>query len=377
MAGPLSGFKVIEIAGIGPGPFCTMLLADMGAEVVRIERIGGNDILGQRHDVLARGRRSAAFDLKNPAATEAVLKLIDKADALVEGFRPGVMERLGLGPELCLKRNPKLVFGRMTGWGQSGPLADRAGHDINYIALSGTLHAIGGEAPVVPLNLVGDFGGGGMLLGFGIVCALLEAQRSGLGQVVDAAMTDGSALLMAMIYSLKGNGFWSNNRGDNFFDGGYPLYGSYRCADGKWLAIGPLEAQFHALFLDMLGIDDPELRRPSDKARWPELRERLGKVLATKSRDEWCAFFEGSDACVAPVLDLDEAPAHPHNQARQAFVERDGVMQPAPAPRFSRTEPTLSDPPPKAGEHTRQVLADWGFSPAEIEELAAAKAING
>lgn len=375
MAGPLSGFKVVEIAGIGPGPFCAMLLADMGAEVIRVDRIGGNDLLGQRHDVLARGRRSVAFDLKNPASAPAVLKLIASADALVEGFRPGVMERLGLGPEVCLERNPKLVYGRMTGWGQHGPLADRAGHDIDYIALSGALHAIGGEAPVPPLNLVGDFGGGGMLLAFGVVCALLEASRSGQGQVVDAAMTDGSALMMAMIYSLKGNGFWTNRRQDNFFDGGYPLYGTYPCADGKWLAIGPLEPQFHALFLDILGTDDPELRKPADRTRWPELRQRLGQVLASKSRDAWCALFDGTDACVAPVLDLDEAPAHPHNQARQTFVERDGVTQPAPAPRFSRTEPTLSDPPPRPGQHSRAVLEDWGFTPAEIADLAAAQAI--
>jgi len=372
MAGPLAGYKVIEIAGIGPGPFCTMMLADMGAEVVRIDRLGGNDLLGLKHDMLARGRRSLAVDLKNVQAVQAVLRLIDQADALVEGFRPGVMERLGLGPELCLSRNPKLVYGRMTGWGQTGPWAERAGHDIDYIALTGVLHAIGGaEAPIPPLNLVGDFGGGGMLLAFGIVCALLEAQTSGKGQVVDAAMTDGSALLMAMIYSLKNSGFWTNDRCGNFFDGGYPLYGTYRCADGKWLALGPLEPQFHALFLDMLGIDDPELRKPADRSRWPALRERLGKLLATKSRDDWCAFFEGTDACVAPVLDLDEAPAHPHNQARRTFVERDSVIQPAPAPRFSRTEPALDVPPPRPGEHGRQILTDWGFNTNEIEALAA------
>ena len=373
--GPLAGLKVVEIAGIGPGPFCAMLLADMGAEVLRIDRIGGNDLLGQRHDVLARGRRSAAFDLKNPASTTAILRLIGQADALIEGFRPGVMERLGLGPEPCLAANPKLVYGRMTGWGQSGPLAKQAGHDINYIALSGALHAIGGAAPTPPLNLVGDFGGGGMLLAFGMVCALLEAKGSGQGQVVDAAMTDGSALLMAMIYSLKGNGFWSNQRCDNFFDGGYPLYGTYPCADGKWIAIGPLEPQFHALFLDKLGIDDPELRAPTDKARWPELRQRLGAVLASQPRDFWCDLFEETDGCLTPVLDLDEAPAHPHNQARAAFAERDGVIQPAPAPRFSRTAPELGAPPPQPGEHTRPVLSEWGFTEAEITALAAAGAI--
>jgi len=376
MAGPLAGVRVVEIAGIGPGPFCAMLLADMGAEVVRIDRIGGGDLLGQQHDVLARGRRSAAFDLKNPAATQAVLRLIGQADALVEGFRPGVMERLGLGPEPCLTENPRLVYGRMTGWGQSGPLADQAGHDINYIALSGALHAIGGQAPVVPLNLLGDFGGGGLLLGFGMVCALLEAQRSGQGQVVDAAMTDGSALLMAMIYSLKGNGSWSNQRQDNLLDGGYPFYGTYCCGDGKWLAIGPLEPQFHAQFLDLLGCDDAELRSPTDKSRWPLLRGRLADIFARRPRDAWCALFEGSDACVTPVLDLDEAPRHPHNLARSAFITQGGVTQPAPAPRFSRTAPQPGAPPPRPGEHTHAVLQDWGFSEADISSLAAAGAIQ-
>lgn len=373
--GPLTGIKVVEMAGLGPAPFCAMLLADMGAEVLRIDRPQGKDFLGQRHDVLARGRRSVALDLKKPEAVEAALRLIGQADAVVEGFRPGVMERLGLGPDACWARNPALVYGRMTGWGQTGPLAQVAGHDIDYIALSGALHAIGGSAPVPPLNLVGDFGGGGMLLAFGLVCALLEAKTSRKGQVVDAAMTDGSALLMAMIYSLKGNGFWSNQRQDNYFDGGFPFYGTYQCGDGKWLAIAPLEPQFHRLFLDILGIDDPDLRNPADRALWPVLRQRIAALFATRPRAEWLILFESTDACVAPVLDLDEAPQHPHNQARHTFVTRDGVVQPAPAPRFSRTPPALSLPPPEPGEHNRQALLDCGFSETEIEALQNAGAV--
>ncbi|MTJ82335.1 MAG: CoA transferase [Telmatospirillum sp.] len=375
-AGPLAGVRVLEIAGLGPAPFCSMLLADMGADVLRVGRIGGRDILNQRHDVLARGRRFAALDLKKPEAVETLLRLAGGADALIEGFRPGVMERLGLGPEICLARNPKLVYGRMTGWGQTGPLANTAGHDITYIALSGALHAIGLEAPVPPLNLVGDFGGGGMLLAFGVVCALLEAGRSGKGQVVDAAMTDGSALLMAMIYSLKGNGAWQDRRQDNLLDGGYPFYGTYRCADGKWLAIGPLEPQFHREFLDRLAIDDEDLRHPGDRSRWPELRRRLAAVLEERSRDEWCALFEGSDACVAPVLDLEEAPRHPHNRARGTFVRRDGVTQPAPAPRFSRTPPELAAKEEDTATDTAASLAAWGLSADDIAALRASGAIG-
>jgi alpha-methylacyl-CoA racemase len=346
-----------------------MLLADMGAEVLRIDRPAGKDILNQREDVLARGRRSVAVDLKKPEAVAAVLRLVDGADALIEGFRPGVMERLGLGPEVCLQRNPKLVYGRMTGWGQDGPLASTAGHDITYIALTGALHAIGGHQPVPPLNLVGDFGGGGMLLAFGVVCALLNAGRSGQGQVVDAAMTDGAALLMAMIYSLKGNGAWSNRRHDNLLDGAYPFYGTYCCADGKWLAIGPLEPQFHRAFLARLQTEDPDLLSPGDPANWPKAREKLAAILAKRSRDDWCALFEGSDACVAPVLDLEEAPLHPHNLARRTFVRQNGVVQPAPAPRFSRTPAALSGGARTPGQDTHAALADWGFSDAEIAAL--------
>jgi len=376
--GPLSGIKVVEIAGLGPGPFCAMLLADLGAEVLRIDRPANRDVLAQSHDILARGRRSVAIDLKHPQGVEAALQLIDSADALIEGFRPGVMERLGLGPEACLARNPRLVYGRMTGWGQSGPLASTAGHDINYIAISGALHAIGeaGGGPVPPLNLVGDFGGGGLLLAFGLVCALLEARGSGRGQVVDAAMTDGSALLMAMIYSLKGNGLWQGQRGGNLLDGGAPFYGTYQCADGKWIALGSIEPQFYAQLVDKCGLDDPLFQRPRDRAHWPELRLKLAAVIAGKTRDQWSALLDGSDVCFAPVLDLDEAPEHPHNRARGTFVSRDGMIQPAPAPRFSRTPAELDRPPPSPGQHTAEALADWGFTADTIAALHAAGAIH-
>jgi alpha-methylacyl-CoA racemase len=376
--GPLAGIKVVEIAGLGPGPFCAMLLADLGAEVLRIDRPANRDVLAQRYDILARGRRSVAIDLKHPQGVEAALHLIEGANAVIEGFRPGVMERLGLGPEVCLARNPKLVYGRMTGWGQSGPLASTAGHDINYIAISGALHAIGeaGGAPVPPLNLVGDFGGGGLLLAFGLVCALLEARSSGHGQVVDAAMTDGSALLMTMIYSLKGNGLWQDQRGSNLLDGGAPFYGTYQCADDKWIALGSIEPQFYAQLVAKCGLDDPLFQRPQDRARWPELRLKLAAVIAGKTRDQWNAIFEGSDVCFAPVLDLDEAPEHPHNRARGTFVNRDGVVQPAPAPRFSRSTAELDLPPPAPGQHTAEALADWGFTAAAIAALHAAGAIH-
>ncbi|MFD2234920.1 CaiB/BaiF CoA transferase family protein [Phaeospirillum tilakii] len=373
MSGPLTGLRVIEFAGLGPAPFCAMLLADCGAEVVRIDRPGAEDPLGQRRDPLTRGRRSLALDLKRPEAVAAALRLIDGADALIEGFRPGVMERLGLGPDLCLARNPRLVYGRMTGWGQTGPLAERAGHDITYTALSGALHAIGpAGAPVVPLNLVADLGGGGMVLAFGLVAALWEASRSGRGQVIDAAMTDGAALMMAMVYGLKGNGLWSGARTDNLIDGGYPFYGTYRCADGKWLAIGPLEERFLRLFLDRIGLDDPALAPPIAKADWPAARDRLAAWLATRPRGEWLERVEGSDACVAPVLDLDEAPLHPHNRARGSFVEQDGMVMPAPAPRFSRTPARAGAPPGDPGGDGSAVLAEAGFSAAEIERLLGA-----
>lgn len=379
--GPLAGLRIIEMAGIGPAPFAAMLFADMGAEVIRIDRKapsgdGAFDTL-KSYGFLNRGRRSLALDLKKPRAVAALLKLVGAADALIEGFRPGVMERLGLGPEVCLAAKPALVYGRITGWGQSGPLAQTAGHDINYIALSGALHAIGtAEQPLPPLNVVGDFGGGAMFVAFGVVCALLEAQRSGRGQVVDAAMTDGAALLTAMQYSFKAMGHWSNRRQANLLDGGAPFYGTYACADGKWLAVGPIEPQFHEVLIEKLGLAQADFADRWDAASWPRLRARLEVAFAGRTRDEWVALLERTDACVAPVLDLDEAPRHPHNVARGTFVEHDGITQPAPAPRFSRTAPAIGRPAPRAaGEHSAAVLGDWGFTPAEIDALKAAGAI--
>jgi len=374
--GPLQGLRIVELAGIGPGPFCAMMLADMGAEVVRVDRKSAAGS-GSANDVMNRGRRSIALDLKKPEGIGACLKLIDQADALLEGFRPGVMERLGLGPEVCLERNPRLVYGRMTGWGQHGPLAHAAGHDINYISLSGALHAIGlPDKPVPPLNLVGDFGGGAMMLAFGLACGLVEAQRSGRGQVVDAAMTDGSAMLMAIFYGMKASGFWSNQRGRNMLDGGAHFYDTYRCKDGRWISIGSIEPKFYALLREKCGLaDDPAFDAQMDPRKWPELKERLAQVIATRTRDEWCELMEGSDVCFAPVLDLDEAPRHPHNRAREAFVEVQGVTQPAPAPRFSRTRPELRGGPPKAGQHTREILRDWGFDETAVARLQRAGAI--
>ena len=376
--GPLQGIKIIEFAGIGPLPFCAMLLADMGAEVVRIDRKGSAatvnlTFIDPRLDVLNRGRRSVGIDLKRPEGIDTALRLVEQADALIEGFRPGVMERLGLGPDVCLARNPRLVYGRMTGWGQHGPLAHAAGHDINYIALSGALSLIGrvGGRPVAPPALIGDFGSGGMLLAFGVLCALLEARTSGKGQVVDAAIADGSALLTAMIYGLKAMHVWNDARGTNVIDSGAHFYDVYECADGKWVAIGALEPQFYALLLEKCGIDDPDFQTRMDAHRWPLLKEKMATLFRSKTRDEWCALLEGTDACFAPVLDLDEAPQHPHNQARQAFVEVGGVVQPAPGPRFSRTPPDTPAPPPLPGQHTDEVLAGWGFSAEGIARLKA------
>jgi len=374
MAGPLQGIRVVEMVGIGPAPFCGMLLADLGAEVIRVDRPRGRTVAGMddvKCDVLARGRRSLAIDLKKPGAAEAVLQLIERADALIEGFRPGVMEQLGLGPDVCLARQPKLVYGRMTGWGQFGPLAKTAGHDINYIALSGALHAIGrpGEAPAVPLNYVGDFGGGAMLLAVGVLAALLEARASGKGQVVDTAMTDGAALLSAMMYGFKAAGMWSNQRGENLLDGGAHFYDVYACADGKYVAVGAIEPQFYAELLSRCGIDDPAFQPQLDARRWPLLKHRLMDVFKTRTRDEWCALLEGTDACFAPVLDWDEAPEHPHNRARETFIRIDGVVQPAPAPRFSRTPTRTPEPPAAPGAHSLAILEDWGVDPALIGRL--------
>src|SRR5580693_3320898 len=331
--GALSGLKIVEFAGIGPGPFCEMLLSDLGADVVRIDRIGGRG--GAKTDITARGRRSVALDLKDPAAVETALKLIDRADAVFEGFRPGVMERLGLGPDVALKRNPKLVYGRMTGWGQFGPYAQAAGHDINYISIVGALHAIGtAEKPVPPLNLVGDFGGGALYLAFGLLAGVIHARASGQGQVIDCAMTDGAASLMAMFYGMKASGVWSDSRRSNLLDGGAHFYDTYQCAGGEWIALGSIEPQFYALLLEKTGITDPDFKAQMDRALWPSLHDKLAAVIATKTRDEWCDIMEGTDVCFGPILSLDEAPRHAHNVARQTFVEVEGVVQPAPAPRF-------------------------------------------
>lgn len=368
--GPLAGLRVIEMAGIGPGPFCAMLLADMGAEVIRIDRRDGPP--GSRRDVAGRGRRSIALDLKSQAAQQAVLRLVAGSDGLLEGFRPGVMERLGLGPEPCLKANPRLVYGRMTGWGQTGPYAPTAGHDINYIAISGALDAIGtGQTPVPPLNLVGDHGGGGMLLAMGMLAALLHVARSGQGQVVDAAMSDGAALLMAPIYGMRAAGRWGAPRGANLLDGGAPFYGVYACADGRHLAVGPIEPAFFTEFLNRLGLPAADFAARDDRSHWPALRARIAVAIRARPRDAWAAIFDGSDACVAPALSMAEAPAHPHNAARGTFFERDGVVQPAPAPRFSATPATAGGPARLRGEDGRAVLAEAGFSDDEIRTLLA------
>ncbi|HSL56822.1 MAG TPA: CaiB/BaiF CoA-transferase family protein [Acidimicrobiales bacterium] len=379
--GPLSGIRIIEIAGIGPGPFCAMMLADMGADVIRVDRaqaVRGGDPDAPPADVLNRGRRSIGVDLKSPEGVATVLELVAGADALIEGFRPGVAERLGIGPDECLARNPKLVYGRMTGWGQDGPYALTAGHDINYIALAGALDPIGraGGPPVPPLNLVGDFGGGGMLLAYGLVCALLETQRSGEGQVVDAAMVDGAAVLMAMFHAFTAMGIWSDERGTNLLDTGAHFYDTYETADGKYVSIGSIEPQFYAQLLDLTGLTgDEEFAGQMDRTRWPALTARLAEVFRTKTRDEWCEIMEGSDVCFAPVLSIREAPEHPHNVHRGTFVEVAGITQPGPAPRFSRTVAEIQRPPAHAGQHTDEVLTELGFDAERIAALRAAGAI--
>lgn len=374
--GPLKGMRILEMAGIGPGPFCAMMLSDMGAEVIRIDRLDQKGA-GHRANVLNRGRRSIALDLKNPAAVETVLRLVDQADALIEGFRPGVMERLGLGPDECLTRNPRLIFGRMTGWGQSGPLAQAAGHDINYISIAGALGAMGysDRPPAPPLNLVGDFGGGAMYLLTGVLAALLERNSSGKGQVIDAAMTDGTASLLSPFFGLMAMNMWTTDRHSNKLDGGAHFYGSYECSDGKYISIGSIEPKFYALLLSKCGITDEEFLAQQDQQSWPSLREKLIQLFITETREHWCNLMEGSDVCFAPILDLAEAPNHAHNKARDTYVEFDGVTQPAPAPRFSRTESEIQSSAAMVGEHTEQVLADWGYSEAEIEQLKTSKAI--
>jgi len=372
--GPLSGIRILEFEAIGPGPFCGMMLADMGADVLLVDRPGDSKLgLGRERwfDVMMRGRRSATLDLKSKSGVEAALDLAGKADAIIEGFRPGVMERLGLGPDALLKKNPKLVYGRMTGWGQDGPLAPRAGHDINYIALTGVLHAIGraGSAPVPPLNLVGDFGGGGMLLAFGIACGLAEARRSGKGQVVDAAMVDGASLLAAMFSGMLAGKRWNETRGDNVLDTGAPWYEAYETKDGKYVAIGSIETKFYDDLLSRMGLQGETLPAQHDRKGWPALRTTFSKKFREKTRDEWCAVFEGSDACFAPVLTFSEARAHPHNVARNTFTRAGKVDQPAPAPRFSRTPGSIRRAPPERGEGGNDALKDWGFSEKEISSL--------
>jgi alpha-methylacyl-CoA racemase len=376
MTKPLKGVTVIELAAIGPAPFAGMMLADMGADIVRVDRLpagrgGARDARIRSDSVVNRGRRSIALNLKEPDAVEIVLRLVEKADILIEGFRPGVTEKCGVGPQACHQRNPRLVYGRMTGWGQTGPLAQAAGHDINYIALSGALHAMGSrdKPPMPPLNLVGDYGGGGMLLALGVLAALLDARQSGCGQVVDAAMTEGSAALMAAFYGWRAQGQWLDQRESNFLDGGAHFYGTYECADGAYVAIGAIEPQFYRELLQLCGVEDPAFEQQWAAADWPGLRQKLADVFRSRTRAAWCALLEGTDACFAPVLTMEEAPQHPHNVARGTFVERDGVMQPAPAPRFGDTPGTLPPAAPAAGEHSSELLQLARYDAAEIQSL--------
>ena len=379
--GPLHGLRVVELASIGPGPMCAMLLADLGADVVRVDRLEPSGLgvpTAPRFDVHGRNRRSVAIDLKAAAGCEAVLRLVERADVLIEGFRPGVAERLGLGPAECHARNPRLVYGRMTGFGQAGPLAQAAGHDLNYIALTGALHAIGpaGGAPVPPLNLVGDYGGGALYLAFGLLAAVFERQSSGRGQVVDAAMVDGAASLMSLFNGLRAAGAWGAQRGENLLDGGAPFYGVYETADGRHVALGPLEPKFFAEFARRVGLPEHFVRGQHDRRLWPQMRAAIAGIVRTRTRDEWCAQLEGTDACFAPVLSLDEAPAHPHAVARASYVSIDGVTQPAPAPRFDRSVPDTPRPAPATGAHTTEVLAEAGFDAAQLDALRAAGVIG-
>lgn len=383
MPGPLAGYRIIELAGIGPAPFAALMLADMGAEVIRVDRAQaarpGSDAAPVK-DTMLRGRRNVAVNLKHPDGAAAVLRLVASADGLIEGFRPGVMERLGLGPDDCAAVNPKLVYGRMTGWGQDGPYAQSAGHDINYISLAGALAHIGraGEAPTPPLNLVGDFGGGGMFLAFGMVCGILEAQRSGLGQVVDTAMVDGTAALMSFFWGMKHMGaFDEENRGGNLLDTGAHFYDVFECSDGRYVSIGSIEPQFYAELMRITALaDDADFAKQFDRAAWPQLKARLAEVFRGKSRDEWCALMEHTDVCFAPVLTMSEAAVHPHNVARGTFIDRDGLVQPAPAPRFSRTTASVTLPPSRVGCDTHAILTESGFSAAEIDHLLASGVVS-
>lgn len=375
--GPLQGIKIIEMGAIGPGPFAGMLLADMGAEVIVVERYA----VSKEHrmpDCNRRGKKSIALNLKQPEGVETLLQLIEQADVLFEGFRPGVMERLGLGPDLCLARNPKLIYGRMTGWGQEGPLAKAAGHDINYISLTGALFATGraDDKPVPPLNLVGDYGGGGMFLVMGILSALIERQQSGKGQVVDAAMTDGSAVLMSIFNSLHAMGMWTPKRGVNLLDSGAHFYDTYETKDGKYVSIGALEPQFYAQLIEKADLDPEVFSNQMNQQEWPKLKEELSRVFKEKTQAEWCAIMEGSDVCFAPVLDFIEAQQHPHNVARETYIEVDGLVQPAPAPRFSRTPSEVQFGPRAAGENTEEILETWGFSADQIQALREGKALG-
>ena len=385
MSGPLHGFKVIEFAGIGPAPFCAMRLADMGAEVIRVERPVSSEADPSR-DPLLRSRRSLTLNLKHPEGVAIALRLIEQADVLIEGFRPGVAERLGIGPAACFARNPRLVFGRVTGWGQDGPLASAAGHDINYIALSGALHLIGPPRgkPTMPLNLIGDFGGGGMLLLSGILAALLEARQSGKGQVIDASMVDGTVALMGMMFALRADGYFRDATGENMYAGGVPFYDVYETQDGRYVSLGSLEPQFYALLLDKLGITDPNLKglghesvqEAEAQARWPLLRDTLTRIFKTRTRADWCRLLEGTDVCFAPVLSVQEAMAHPHNVARRTFIEVGGVPQNAPAPRFSRSTPEAPSAGRLPGADNITVLRDAGLSSSEIDRLKAAGALG-
>ena len=370
-SGPLNGIKILELAGIGPTPFSGMLLSDMGAEILRIDR--KESIGGTKHDVISRGRKSISLNLKQTEGVDAVLKLIERADVLLEGFRPGVMERLGLGPKPCLERNSRLIYARMTGWGQYGSYAESAGHDLNYIALSGALQAIGSsEKPVPPLNLVGDFGGGSLYLAMGICAALFEREKSGQGQVIDCAMTDGAASLMSMFYGLKSAGIWGDERERNVLDGGAPFYDVYQTSDGKFVSIASIEPRFYALLREKAGLTSEDWEPQMDKSAWPRLKVKLAEVMKTKTRAEWDKLLEGTDVCYAPVLDMNEAPYHSHNQARETFVERSGVMQPNVAPRFSRTQSEIQGAPPRNGEHNDTALQEWGFTNSEVDSLKEA-----
>ncbi|QDQ90298.1 CoA transferase [Rhodococcus sp. WB9] len=379
--GPLSGLKVVEIGSIGPGPFCAMLLADLGADVIRVDRAAGAGLVGPnadfRAELLHRGRRSVAVDLKHPDGAEVVLSLVADADVLIEGFRPGVAERLGIGPDECAARNPGLIYGRMTGFGQDGPLTQHVGHDINYVALSGALSLIGrqGQPPTPPLSLIGDFGGGGMVLALGIVSALFEKQRSGLGQVIDASMVEGAALLATPFFGFAQTGTWDTERGTNIVDSGAPYYDAYETADGKWLAVGAMEPHFYADLVALLDLPD-DLPDQNDRAQWPQMKKIFADAVRGRTLADWLDAAEGRTPCIAPVLDVDEAPSHPHHVARGAFIDVDGLVQPAPAPRFSRTPATLDRRPPVPGEHTTEILTDWGIGSGRVADWLRSGAVR-